>query len=58
MGSADKDAFEVQLVGDRIFVAEPVTHEPSGWMHPDREIGKLKIGKESTYHWRPLWGLL
>lgn len=45
-------------MGDRIFVAEPVTHEPSGWMHPDREISKLKIGKENTYLWRPLQGLL
>lgn len=48
------DAFEVQLVGDRILVAEPVTHEPSGWMHPDREISKLKIEKGDTYHWWPL----
>lgn len=54
MGPTDKDAFEVQLMGDRILVAEPVTHEPSGWVHPDREISKLKTEKGDTYHWRPL----
>lgn len=41
VGPPDKDAFEVQLAGDRISVAEPDTREPSGWMHPDREISKL-----------------
>lgn len=30
VGPADKDAFEVPLVRDRISVAEPVTSEPSG----------------------------
>lgn len=45
MGAADKDAFEVQLVADRILVAELVTSAPSGWMPPDREISKHKIGK-------------
>lgn len=39
-------------------MAEPVTLEPSGWMHPDREIHKLKIGLKNTYRWRPLCGLL
>lgn len=58
MGPTDKDAFEVQLVGDRIFMAEPVTLEPSGGMLPDREISRLKIGEESTYQRRPLLALL
>lgn len=57
VGAADKDALKVQLVGDRIFVAEPVTYAPCGWMRPDRQISKLAADREATYHWRPLRGL-
>lgn len=49
MGPTDKDAFEVQLVADRISV-----QEPSGWMPPDREISRRKGEKAHADPRRPL----
>lgn len=54
VGPADKDAFEVPLVVDRIFAAEPVTREPSGWMSPDSQISRPEIERKDTYLGGPL----